>query len=57
MRDEYASVVQPMKQLKHFERFHLKKGEEKKVTFVLTEEDFFLVNYTLKIVESRGLFR
>ena len=29
MRDEYASVVQPMKQLKHFERFHLKKGEEK----------------------------
>ena len=43
MRDEYASVVQPMKQLKHFERFHLKKGEEKKVTFVLTEEDFFLV--------------
>ena len=36
MRDEYASVVQPMKQLKHFERFHLKKGEEKKVTFVLT---------------------
>ena len=31
MRDEYASVVQPMKQLKHFERFHLKKGEEKKL--------------------------
>ena len=53
MRDEYASVVQPMKQLKHFERFHLKKGEEKKVTFVLTEEDFFLVNYTLKKVVER----
>ena len=54
MRDEYASVVQPMKQLKHFERFHLKKGEEKKVTFVLTEEDFFLVNYTLKKVVESG---
>ena len=55
-RDEYASVVQPMKQLKHFERFHLKKGEEKKVTFVLTEEDFFLVNYTLKKVVESGNF-
>ena len=56
MRDEYASVVQPMKQLKHFERFHLKKGEEKKVTFVLTEEAFFLVNYTLKKVVESGNF-
>ena len=56
MRDEYASVVQPMEQLKHFERFHLKKGEEKKVTFVLTEEDFFLVNYTLKKVVESGNF-
>ena len=56
MRDEYASVVQPMKQLKHFERFYLKKGEEKKVTFVLTEEDFFLVNYTLKKVVESGNF-
>ena len=56
MRDEYASVVQSMKQLKHFERFHLKKGEEKKVTFVLTEEDFFLVNYTLKKVVESGNF-
>lgn len=56
MRDEYASVVQPMKQLKHFERFHLKKGEEKKVTFVLTEEDLFLVNYTLKKVVESGNF-
>jgi len=54
MRDEYASVVQPMK---HFERFHLKKGEEKKVTFVLTEEDFFLVNYTLKKVVESGTFQ
>lgn len=57
MRDEYASVVQPMKQLKHFERFHLKKGEKKKVTFVLTEEDFFLVNYTLKKVVESGTFQ
>ena len=56
MRDEYASVVQPMKQLKHFERFHLKKGEEKKVTFVLTEEDFFFVKYSLKKVVESGNF-
>lgn len=42
MRDEYASVVQPMKQLKHFERFHLKKGEEKKSYFCFDRGGLFL---------------
>ncbi len=56
VRDEYASVVQPMKQLKHFERFYLKKGEEKKITFVLTEEDFSLINREIKKVVESGTF-
>lgn len=56
MRDEYASVVQPMKQLKHFERFYLKRGEEKKITFILTEDDFVLVNRELKQVVESGTF-
>lgn len=31
LRDEYASVVQPLRQLKCFERFFLKRGEEKEI--------------------------
>ena len=33
LRDEYASVVQPLRQLKCFERFFLKRGEEKEILF------------------------
>ncbi len=33
LRDEYASVVQPLRQLKCFERFFLKRGEEKEIFF------------------------
>lgn len=50
IRDEYASVVQPMKQLKHFKRFHLRKGEEKKISFILVEEDLSIINQNLKQV-------
>lgn len=56
IRDEYASVVQPMKQLKHFQRLYLKKGEERRVTFVLTEEDFSLINQAMKKVVESGTF-
>lgn len=31
IRHKYASVVQPMRQLKHFKRFPLRKGEEKSI--------------------------
>ena len=47
MRDEYASVVQPMKQLKHFERFYLSKGEEKLIVFTLAEEDLSITGFCL----------
>lgn len=57
MRDEYASVVQPMKQLKHFKRFHLRKGEEKKISFILVEEDLSIINQNLKQVVEPGRFQ
>lgn len=57
MRDEYASVVQPLKQLKHFKRFHLKRGEEKTISFVLTKEDFELVDRSLKRIAEPGTFQ
>lgn len=57
LRDEFASVVQPLKQLKHFERFHLKHGEEKEVKFILSESDFALIGKDLKKVVEPGTFQ
>lgn len=57
LRDEYASVVQPLKQLKHFERFYLKRGEVKEVKFVLSESDFALVDRNLHTVVEPGTFQ
>ena len=56
LRDEYASTVQPIKQLKHFERIFLKKGEEKKVTFSLNEDDLSIINHEMKKVVEPGDF-
>ncbi len=57
VRDEYASVVQPVKQLKRFERFFLKKGETRKVVFTLTPSDLAIVNRDLQEVVEPGTFR
>lgn len=57
MRDEYASVVQPMKQLKHFERFYLSKGEEKLIVFTLAAEDLSIINQSLEQIVESGTFQ
>lgn len=57
LRDEYASVVQPLKQLKHFERIHLKRGETKSVKFILSEKDFALINREMNTVVEPGTFQ
>ena len=56
LRDEYASTIQPLKQLKHFERFFLRRGEMKEVRFVLDRNDFSVLNTTLKQVVELGDF-
>ena len=38
LRDMFASCVRPVKELKGFERISLKAGEEKQVSFLVTEE-------------------
>lgn len=53
LRDDYASVVQPQKQLKAFRQIFLKKGEKQKVILRLTEDDFSIIDSNMnKIVES-----
>lgn len=56
LRDEYASVVRPQKQLKAFERIFLKKGESRKVVLTLCEDDFSLFNKDMKKIVEPGLF-
>ena len=49
LRDLFASVVRPVKELKGYERVFLKAGEEKIITFEITEE-------TLKFYTDGGEF-
>ncbi|MGJ1430574.1 glycoside hydrolase family 3 N-terminal domain-containing protein [Sphingobacterium spiritivorum] len=54
IRNQYASVSQPVQQLKHFERVHLKTGESKTVSFILTEGDLSIINAQMKKVLEPG---
>ncbi|HEX6915058.1 MAG TPA: beta-glucosidase BglX [Chitinophagaceae bacterium] len=54
--DEVASVTQPVKKLKGFQKIALKKGESKQVSFTITVEDLKFFNSDLKWVAEPGKF-
>lgn len=56
IRDMEGSITRPVKELKGFERIHLKKGESKKVTFNITPELLKFYNYDLQYVCEPGEF-
>lgn len=56
LRDEVASVVQPLKQLKQFRKVRLKPGEEQQFTFTLTAADLGIVNKEMRSVVEPGEF-
>jgi len=56
VQDEYSSVVTPEKQLKAFERIFLKAGEEKTISFQLTEKELQLLNNKMEWVTEAGNF-
>ncbi|WP_449439658.1 glycoside hydrolase family 3 N-terminal domain-containing protein [Pedobacter steynii] len=57
LRNQFASVSQPVKQLKKFERVHLKVGESKIIEFKLTESDLSIINTEMrKVFEPTSLF-
>ena len=56
LRDEFASVVQPIKQLKKFERINLKKGEQKQINFLLNSDDLSILNREMNRVVEPGRF-
>ena len=56
LRDIYADVVRPVKELRKFERIFLKKGESREVKFVIAEEDLKFYNSKLQYVYEPGDF-
>lgn len=57
IRDEMASVVRPIKELKGFQRISLKAGQSQKVTFELTPEDLSMLDKDMHKVVEPGDFR
>ncbi|RGO97095.1 beta-glucosidase BglX [Bacteroides thetaiotaomicron] len=56
LRDIYAEVARPVKELKGFDRIFLKKGESREVKFVLTEDDLKFYNSGLQYIYEPGEF-
>lgn len=57
IRDELASVVRPIKELKGFQRIHLNPGESQIVDFLITPELLSMIDKDLKKVVEPGTFR
>jgi beta-glucosidase len=57
IRDMVASVTQPVKELKKFQKVFLKKGESKDIEFTLTTNDLKFVNSDLHWIYEPGEFR
>ena len=57
LRDLAASISRPVKELKNFEKVMLQPGEEKVVTFTLSEEDLKFFNPSLKYAAEPGDFK
>jgi beta-glucosidase len=57
LRDVAASLSRPVKELKNFQKVMLNPGEEKSVSFTLTEEDLKFFNSSLKYAAEAGEFK
>ena len=57
LRDCYADIARPVKELKGFQRISLKKGESREVTFTLTDEHLKYYNSELKYGYDPGDFQ
>lgn len=57
IRDMVATVTQPVKELKKFQKLFLKKGESREISFTLTADDLKYVNSDLKWIYEPGAFK
>jgi beta-glucosidase len=56
VRDLYASVTRPVKELKAFQKIELQPGETKTVEFTLTPDDFSMYDYNMQYGVEPGDF-
>ena len=56
IHDVVASITRPVKELKGFQRIHLKKGESREVTFEITDDQLKFYNSSLDYVLEPGDF-
>ena len=56
IRDVVGSISRPMKELKGFQRIHLKAGESQVVTFTITPDLLKFYDYNLNYVLEPGVF-
>lgn len=56
LKSKVSTVVQPLKQLKRFQRVNIKKGDTKKISFTLSHDDFSIINAEMKRVAEPGTF-
>lgn len=57
IHDEVASTVQPLKQLKHFARKMIRKGETERFCFMLTKDDLCIVDRNMNRIVEPGNFK
>ncbi|MEB0039062.1 beta-glucosidase BglX [Pseudomonas sp. MH10] len=56
LHDVTASIARPVKELKNFQKVMLKAGEEKVISFTLSEDDLKFYNSALKYADEPGAF-
>jgi beta-glucosidase len=54
--NRFVPVVQPMLQLRHFARLHLKKGEEREVVFFIEPQDLSYIDHQMKWAVGDSVF-
>ncbi len=57
IRDELASVARPITELKGFQRIHLRPGETRDMSFIVTPDMLSMLNKDMKRVVEPGNFR
>ena len=56
IRDRFATLVRPVKELKDFAKISLKPGESKTITFTINSKKLSFYNEELKFVAEPGMF-
>lgn len=56
LRDDFSCAARPVKELKRFQRIHLKKGETRTLSFTLNKDDLSYYNHKAEYVLESGSF-